>query len=261
MKKIAESAVMTGAPAADGAEAPDPYLWLEEVTGERALDWVAAQNRRSTALITRDPAFEPLREQIRAILDSRDRIPYVRRMGDFYYNFWRDEANPRGVWRRTRPAHYRAADPAWETVLDLDALARAEDEKWVWKGAQCRYPDWDRCLLSLSRGGADAVVVREFDLPAKAFVAGGFVLPEAKSDVAWLDRDTLFVSTDFGPGSLTDSGYPREVRLWRRGTPLAEATPVFAGASSDVAVSAYVSERPGYPVSYTHLTLPTNREV
>ena len=131
-------------------------------------------------------------------------------------------------------------------MLDLDALASAEGENWVWKGATCRYPAWDRCLLSLSRGGADAVVVREFDLPGKAFVEGGFHVPEAKSDVAWLDRDTLFVGSDFGPGSLTESGYPREVRQWRRGTPLAEATPVFAGERSDVAVSGFVSQRPGY---------------
>lgn len=246
MKNIPAGKSTAGAAAIDDAAVPDPYLWLEEVAGERALGWVAEQNRRSTALITRDPGFEPLREQIRAILDSRDRIPYVTRMGDFYYNFWRDEAHPRGLWRRTRPALYIAAEPTWETVLDLDALASAEGENWVWKGAAARYPDWDRCLLSLSRGGADAVVVREFDLPSKAFVADGFELSEAKSDVAWVDRDTLFVGTDFGAGSLTDSGYPRQVRLWRRGTPLSAATPVFTGEASDVAVSAFVSQRPGY---------------
>ncbi len=246
MKKTMETRVTTGATAANHAEAPDPHLWLEENAGTRALDWVAEQNRRSTALITRDPQFEPLREQIRAILDSRDRIPYVRRMGDFYYNFWRDEDHPRGLWRRIRPADYRAAEPHWETVLDLDALAERENENWVWKGAQGRCPDWDRCLISLSRGGADAVVVREFDLHAGTFVADGFHIAEAKSDVAWLDRDTLFVGSDFGPGSLTGAGYPREVRLWRRGTPLAEAVAVFAGEVSDVAVGALVSERPGY---------------
>jgi prolyl oligopeptidase len=197
-------------------------------------------------MITRDPGFEPLRSQIRDILDSKDRIPYVTRMGEFFYNFWRDAQHPRGLWRRTSPAKYRQAEPDWETVLDLDALAKAENENWVWKGEECRYPQWDRCLISLSRGGADAVVVREFDLPAKAFVKDGFTLGEAKSEVHWVGRDALFVGTDFGAGSLTDSGYPRIVKLWRRGTPLIAATTVYEGQSADVAVSGFVSERTGY---------------
>jgi prolyl oligopeptidase len=246
MKKTLIWLALAGTAATAAADVPDPYIWLEDVGSVRSLDWVAQHNAASTALITRDPAFETTRGQIRAILDSSERIAYVTRMGEYYYNFWRDGDHPRGLWRRTRLAQYRSANPAWETVLDLDALARTENENWVWKGQECRYPDWDRCLISLSRGGADAVVVREFDLPARAFVSDGFQLPEAKSDVHWLDRDALFVGTDFGPGSLTDSGYPREVRLWRRGTPLASAAAVFAGAQSDVAVGAYVSQSPAY---------------
>jgi prolyl oligopeptidase len=184
-----------------------------------------------------------LRAQIREILDSRDRIAYVRRMGGRLYNFWRDAGHPRGIWRRTTEEEYRKAEPQWETVLDLDALAAAEGENWVWKGEQCRYPDWDRCLLSLSRGGADAVVVREFDLAAGRFVPEGFVLAQAKSEVHWVDRDHVFVGTDFGPGSLTDSGYPRLVKLWARGQPLARAQTVFEGQKTDVAVSGFVPQR------------------
>jgi len=223
----------------------DPYLWLEDVGGARPLEWVAAHNAASTAMIEQDPGFAPLRDRIRAILDSKDRIPYVRKMGAYLYNFWRDGEHPRGLWRRTTMAEYRGPAPRWETVLDLDALARAEGENWVLKGEVCRYPDWDRCLLNLSRGGADAVVVREFDLQTMAFVADGFSLPEAKSDVQWVGRDAIFVGTDFGPGSLTDSGYPRIVKEWRRGTPLAEAQTVYEGERGDVAAGAYVYERAG----------------
>jgi prolyl oligopeptidase len=247
MKKTLASLALAGsAVAAQSGEPADPYLWLEDVTAPRALEWVAAHNAVSMALLTRDPGFESLRGQIRDILDSKDRIPYVTRMGDYYYNFWRDARHPRGLWRRTRPEQYRKAEPDWETVLDVDALAKAENENWVWKGEECRYPDWNRCLINLSRGGADAVVVREFDLPSKSFVSGGFTLPEAKSDVHWQGPDALFVGTDFGAGSLTDSGYPRVVKLWRRGTPLAAASVVFEGQKTDVAVSGFVAERTGY---------------
>ena len=142
------------------------------------------------------------------ILDSQERIPVIEKRGARYYNFWRDEQNQRGLWRRTTLEEYRKATPAWETVLDLDALGRAEHENWVWQGAVWLEPDDDRALVLLSRGGADASVVREFDPNTRAFVTDGFALPEAKSFVAWKDRDTLLVGTDFGPGSLTDSGLP-----------------------------------------------------
>lgn len=228
------------------ADAADPYLWLEDVQGERALAWVRERNAQSQALLEARPDFAPLRTRLREILDAKDRIPYVRRVGAHLYNLWQDEAHKRGLWRRTTLDEYRKPQPAWETVLDLDALAAAENENWVWGGADCLGPQYRRCLVSLSRGGADAKVVREFDLVAKAFVDGGFTLPEAKSETHWLDADTLLVGTDFGPGSLTDSGYPRVIKRWRRGTPLASATTVFEALTTDVYASAVVDHTPGF---------------
>jgi prolyl oligopeptidase len=205
-------------------------------------------------------AFKKLEARLLAILDSKDRIPMVSQIGDRLYNFWRDAQNPKGVWRRTTLDEYRKPEPAWETVLDLDALAAAEKENWVWHGATVLEPQDRLCLVSLSRGGADADVVREFDLETKAFVAGGFALPEAKSSVAWRDRESLFVATDFGPGSLTTSGYPRTVREWRRGTPLAEAAPVFEGKPDDMSVGAYRDLTPGFERDFVHrqITFWTN---
>jgi prolyl oligopeptidase len=229
------------------APTDDPYQWLEEVGGAKPLEWVEAQNKISLAELTAAPGYQALYDRLLAVNDSRARIPAVVKRGAFYYNFWQDAAHPRGLWRRTSPDDYRQENPAWETVLDLDALARDEKENWVWKGTEALYPNYDRVLLNLSRGGGDAVVVREFDIPSKSFVKeNAFNLAEAKSDVAWLDRDTLFVGTDFGAGALTTSGYPRIVKKWRRGTPLADAPVVFSGEASDVSISAYVANEPGY---------------
>jgi len=224
----------------------DPWLWLEEVQGEKALDWVRELNARTRQRLEAWPGFAATRERILQVLDSRDRIPAIARRGDFVYNFWQDADNPRGLWRRTTLAEYRKSAPAWELLLDVDALGRSEGENWVWAGSVCLGPDYTRCLVKLSRGGADAQVVREFDITARQFVTGGFSLPEAKSDVVWLDRDTIFVGTDFGPGSLTDSGYPRIIKRWQRGQPLAEATTVFEARRSDVAASVHVDLTPGY---------------
>jgi prolyl oligopeptidase len=182
---------------------------------------------------------------LRAALDASDRIPAITRAGAFVYNFWQDGANKRGLWRRTTLADYRKDEPAWQLLLDLDALATAEGENWVWHGATCLAPDYRRCLMHLSRGGADAVVVREYDVEARAFVDGGFTLPEAKSDVVWEDADHVFVGTDFGPGSLTDSGYPRVIKRWQRGTPLAQARTVYEGKASDVSAWVSVERSPG----------------
>lgn len=239
--------VLGGASAVRAAErvVEDPYLWLEAVDDAKALDWVRAGNAVSTRELEASPDFAPIHDRLLTILDSEARIPYVTKIGDRYYNFWRDAKQVRGVWRRTTLEEYAKAEPAWETVLDLDALAAAEHDNWVWKGAECRYPDYQRCLLQLSRGGGDAVVVREFDLVEKAFVADGFATPEAKTEITWAGRDRVYVASDFGPGSLTDSGYPRTVREWRRGTPLAEAVEVFAGATDDVASSAVVIDSAG----------------
>ncbi len=224
----------------------DPFLWLEDVQGERALAWVRQRNAESEALLQAQAGYEALRASIREVLDSREQIPQVSRRGEGLYNLWRDAANPRGLWRRTTLAEYRKPEPAWETVIDVDALGQAEGENWVWAGAACLGPDYRHCLVSLSRGGADAHVVREFDTVAKRFVDGGFTLPESKTQVEWLDADTLFVGTDFGPGSLTDSGYPRLVKRWRRGQPLGEAVTMFEVQTRDMVAYASVDRTPGF---------------
>ena len=244
-------------------EAADPRLWLEEVEGTAALDWVRAQNAESVAAITADPQFEVLRARLLEIYDSDDRIAYPSEMGGQWYSFWRDAAHPRGVWRRTSPEAYRAGgEVPWEVVFDLDALATAEGENWVWHGASCLRPDYDRCLITLSRGGADAGVVREWDMTQRSFVEGGFFLPEAKSEVRWIDRDTVFVATDFGEGSMTESGYPRIVKRWTRGTPLEQATVVLEGPIEDVEVGAYHDDTPGYErdFAYRALTFYSSRQ-
>ena len=232
-------AVGSAAPGSQAAPAEDPYLWLEDVTGDKAISWAKQQNEKSTGELTADPRFEPLRKRLLAIYDSKDKIPWIGRQGKYFYNFWRDDKHVRGLWRRVSTlAEYQKKEPAWETVLDIDALATAEKENWIFQVANCLYPKYERCLLSLSRGGADAAVVREFDTVKKAFVDGGFALPEAKSTVAWKDLDTVFVGTDFGPDSLTTSGYPRIAKEWKRGTPLASAKTLLEGTPSDVSVGA-----------------------
>jgi prolyl oligopeptidase len=227
-------------------ETDDPFLWLEDVQGEAALAWVRERNAESQKVLMARPEYAPTRERLLQVMNSKERIPYISRRGAFFYNLWQDATHKRGLWRRTSLAEYRLAKPAWETVLDLDALAAAEGENWVWGGAVGLAPSHRRCLVMLSRGGADANVVREFDTVAKAFVKDGFVLPEAKSDIEWIDADTVFVGTDFGPGSMTDSGYPRIVKGWQRGTPLADAVTVFEGEKADVSVGVSVDTTPGH---------------
>ena len=234
------------------ADEKDPYLWLEEVTGEKALAWVKERNAESTAELTKGPEFQTLNDRLLKILDSKEKIPYIGKRGEFFYNFWRDEKNKRGLWRRTTLEEYRKPEPKWEVMLDLDALAEREKENWVWHGSTWLEPTYDRCLIALSRGGADADVIREFDPRTKEFVKDGFSLPEAKSDVAWKDRDTLLVGTDFGEGSLTDSGYPRVVKEWKRGTKLADAALVFEGQKTDVAVAAMKDMTKGFEREFIH---------
>ena len=228
------------------ADNTDPYQWLEEVQGERALDWVRQRNAVSLQALQARPEYPALRQQLLEVLNSSDRIPQIRRFGPWFYNLWQDELHPRGLWRRASLAEYQKAKPQWHTVLDLDALGAAEKENWVYAGASCLGPAYRFCLLSLSRGGADAHVVREFDLQTLSFVDGGFQLPEAKSAVDWIDADHVYVGTDFGPGSLTDSGYPRVIKRWQRGKPLAAARIVFEGERKDVAVSVHVDRTPGF---------------
>lgn len=240
---VAGAATMTSTSA---AAQQDPYLWLEEVMGDKAISWVKEQNARSQKEIEAHPAFGPIRDKVLEVVNSRERIPVVQKRGAWYYNFWQDQKNVRGVWRRTTLDEYRKPEPKWEVVLDLDQLARDEKDNWVWRGANCLYPDYNKCMLSLSRGGADAVVIREWDLATRSFVKDGFQLKEAKGSVDWVDADTLFVQTDFGPGSQTKSGYARITKLWKRGTPVEMATTVYEGTADDISVSAYQWQQKGF---------------
>ena len=219
----------------------DPYIWLEDVEGEEALNWVEAQNEVSVGYLESLPTFDELNDRNLEILNSDDRIASPGLRGDHVFNFWRDATNQRGLWRRTTLDDYISGDPDWEIILDLDALAEAEGEDWAWKGAACLRPDYRLCALYLSRGGADAVVIREFDVEDRAFVEDGFLVPEAKSRVSWIDSDTLYLGSDFGDGTLTDSGYPRTARIWKRGEPFSDAIEIFAGEQSDVAASVFRS--------------------
>ncbi|ORA43284.1 S9 family peptidase [Mycolicibacterium celeriflavum] len=223
----------------------DPYLWLEEITGDAALDWVRKHNEPTLARFGGD-RFEQMRAEALEVLDTDARIPYVRRRGDHLYNFWRDADNPRGLWRRTTLDSYRTEQPQWDVLIDVDRIAAADGENWVWAGAEVLEPDFSLALVELSRGGADATVVREFDMKTWQFVTDGFQLPEAKSSVTWQDRDTVLVGTDFGPGSLTDSGYPRIVKRWRRGQPLPAAETLFEGEVTDVSVGCGYDATPGF---------------
>ena len=251
---------MTDPNPAAPAATDDPYLWLEDVGGDKALAWVRAQNEVSKKQLTESASFAETQARILAILDSKERIPYVGKQGPHLYNLWQDAQNPRGLWRRTTADSYRTEQPAWEVVLDLDALGKQEGENWVWKGASWLLPDRDRVLLSLSRGGADASVVREFDVTRKQFVEGGFTLPEAKSTIAWHGRDAIFVATDFGPGSLTTSGYPRIVKRWQRGTPLTAATIVGEGKPDEIYCYAFRDQTVGFERDFVYrgLTFYTN---
>lgn len=217
--------------------AADPYIWLEEVDGERAMARVAEFNADARATLDADPRFEPFRQEAYAILSATDRIALPDMQDGMVFNFWQDDEHPKGVWRRVTPESYGSGSPVWETVLDLDALAAAEGRDWVWKGATCYGPDERLCLVALSDGGGDAVVVREYDTHARAFVEGGFDLPMGKHRYDWLDADTLLVATDFGEvdgqPSLTESGYPYIVRALDRGQTLADATTVFSGQQGD----------------------------
>ena len=240
------TAMATTAFAQTQAPEEDPYLWLEDVTGEKALAWVKQQNADSKKVLETQTGFADLRDDIRGILDSNVRIPYVNKQGDFYYNFWRDKTNPAGIWRRTTLAEYRKAQPAWEVLLDVDALNKTEKENWVWHGANCLRPAYSQCLIALSRGGADADVTREFNLANKEWVKGGFFRPEAKGRLSWINADTVYVSTDFGAGSMTESGYARIAKTWTRGTAMSAAKTVYEGQAKDLGVGAYRDDTPGF---------------
>ncbi|MEO6264438.1 MAG: prolyl oligopeptidase family serine peptidase [Luteimonas sp.] len=237
------------------ATAADPYAWLEDVTGDKPLDWVRQHNARTDAELAGTPGFTQLENDIRAILDSDAKIPEVEKIGEHYYNFWKDAQHERGLWRRTTLAEYRKPQPQWETVIDLDALNQGEGENWVWHGADCLKPDYERCLVALSRGGADADVTREFDLTTKQWIKDGFFRPEAKGGLGWIDRDHVYVYTDFGPGSMTSSGYPQIVKQWQRGTPLTAAELVYEGKPDDLYIAATHDTTPGFERDFVSRTL------
>ncbi len=237
---MGNSALSEPSPSHLATQTSDPNLWLEDIEGPRALAWVEKQNARSLAVLEGDRRFDTFHAQALAIVNATDRIPAPELIGQTVYNFWQDPANIRGLWRRVAPADFAAASPAWETVLNLDALSAAEKANWVWKGDDCPPPDYRRCLIFLSDGGEDATEVREFDPAARAFVQGGFRLPRGKQSTAWLDDDTLLVARDWGPGTMTASGYPFVVKTLKRGQPLGEAREVFRGTASDVSVDPLV---------------------
>jgi prolyl oligopeptidase len=231
------TAAQTGAPSPSGTGVmtTDANLWLEEVEGEEALAWVRAQNERSLAVLEGDDRYAGLLSDALALANSQDRLPLGGIQEGYYYNFWQDETHVRGIWRRSRLDAFARNAPVWETLLDVDALSAAEDGNWVFKGADCLEGS-TRCMVALSVGGRDAVTYREFDIATGAFVEGGFVIPEAKSSIAWVDADTLLVGTDWGEGTMTESGYAYVIRSWRRGTPLASAVEVMRGQATDVGV-------------------------
>ena len=252
---LAAASLAGAAPKESPDVSADSYAWLEDVTGQQPLDWVKARNATTETELAATPQFKQLESDIRAILDSDAKIPGVEKIGDYYYNFWKDKQHERGLWRRTTLEEYRKDKPRWETVIDLDALNKAEGENWVWHGVDCLRPDYTRCLIALSRGGADADVTREFDLSTKSWVKDGFFRAEAKGALGWIDRDTVYVYTDFGAGSMTSSGYPRVVKEWKRGTPLDQARVVYEGKPTDMYIAALRDHTPGFERDFVSRTL------
>ena len=228
------------APAQAPPEQTDKYQWLEDVSGDRSLAWVRAENERTAKVLEADPRFADLQATALKVAESPDRLAIPALNGDQVYNTWRDADHVRGILRRTSVADYLTAQPHWQTVLDYDALAKQDNQKWVQKGRVCLYPGNELCLVALSAGGEDALTLREFNLNTGKFVEGGFQLPHSKQSVSWVDKDTLLVSRDWGPGTMTKSGYPFVVKLWKRGQPLDQAKEVFRGAETDALAAAAV---------------------
>ena len=212
----------------------DKYAWLEDATGPRSMDWVNAENAKTAAVLEADPHYKPYLADALAVEEDPRRLPMPSLNGDTVYNLWRDKDHARGLLRKTSVTDYLTPDPHWKTVIDVDALGKAENVGWVFKGESCLYPGDQYCIVNLSAGGEDAVTEREFDLKSGHFVPNGFTLPHSKQNVNWVDKDTLLVERDWGPGTMTDSGYPFVVKRWKRGTPLDSAVEVFRGAATDV---------------------------
>ena len=239
---LSGTVVMAQAPA---SPAPDPNAYLEQIEGDQALAFARAENARTLPILQNDRRYQTNYEQTLAIATAPDRIPPAGFSGDqAMRGYWQDETHVRGIWRETSRASYATANPAWRTILDLDAIAKAENRNWVWKGATCLPPDERLCLVELSDGGKDAVTVREFDTQTGRFVDGGFVSPEAKQTLDWLDENTVLIATDWGPGSMTHSGYAYIVKRWTRGTPLSSAVEIFRGKPEDVSTAPEVLRDP-----------------
>jgi prolyl oligopeptidase len=242
MKRWRFAMVAAGALAASTASAQiaavtdDPYIWLEDREGAKPLAWVETENKRTLARLEADPRYGTFYREALEIASAEDRIPMPQIIGSRIFNLWRDKAHPQGIWRVTSESDFANARPNWTTLIDLDALSKAEGKKWVWKGVVCREPDEKRCLVSLSEGGEDATTLREFDLETGSFVEGGFDLPASKQNADWIDADTLIVSRDWGAGTLTKSGYPYVVKILKRGEPIAAAREIYRGTTDDIGV-------------------------
>lgn len=219
----------------------DPFIWLEEVDAKKALEFVEKQNKISLDILTTQKDYQDIYDKSLAIINATDRIAYPSINGDYIYNFWQDKDHERGIWRRTSKESYTSGNPTWETVLDIDALSKKDNIKWVFKGANGLYPKYNRFLVNLSKGGGDAVVVKEFDATTKSFLSNGFSIDESKGGASYWDENTLIVSSDFGPGTMTTSGYARQVKLWKRGTLLKDAQLIFEGETTDVASGGYLA--------------------
>ena len=212
----------------------DKYLWLEEVDGQKALEFVNAQNKTTVAELSAEKDYQDIYDKSLAIYNSTDRIAYPSIRGNYVYNFWKDKDHVRGIWRRSTVDDYKKGNPNWETLLDIDKLSEEDDIKWVYKGSSGLYPDYNRFLIQLSKGGGDAVVVKEFDVTTKQFIENGFSIEESKGSASYIDENTLIVTSDFGEGTMTTSGYPRQAKLWKRGTFLNDAQLIYEGETSDV---------------------------
>jgi prolyl oligopeptidase len=228
----------------------DKYQWLEEVDGLKALEFVNSQSKTTLEKLSKEKDYQDIYDKSLEIYNSTERIAYPTIKGDYVYNFWKDKEHVRGIWRRSLFSNYTNGEPVWETLLDIDKLSKEDDIKWVYKGSSSLYPDYNRFLIQLSKGGGDAVIIKEFDVTKKQFIKNGFFIDEAKSAARFIDENTLIVATDFGEGTMTNSGYPKQVKLWKRGTPIKDAQLIYEGESTDAFTTAGYVLRDGLQ-SYT----------
>ncbi len=252
---VAETAILE-----ESLDIEDAYMWLEEVDGANALKFVEEKNKSTLEVLTNRPEYNGIYNKVLDIYNSTDRIAYPSITGSYVYNFWQDKTNERGLWRRMKKQDYLSGNTAWETVIDIDALSKKDNVKWVYKGSNGFYPKYDRFLVNLSKGGGDAIVIKEFDMTKKTFVEEGFSMDESKGGASYLDENTLIVARDFGDGTMTTSGYARQVKLWTRGTKLTDAKLIFEGQNEDVSVGGYLL-RDGekkYTIVYRGMTFYTS---